>query len=37
MEKDVAGEAGGLEKAEEGTRATETFPSEGEGVEGWGT
>lgn len=37
MEKDVAGEAGGPEKAEEGTRTTETFPSEGEGVEGWGT
>lgn len=28
MEEEAAGEAGGLEKAEEGTRAEETSPSE---------
>lgn len=39
MEEETAGEAGGLEKAEEGIRIAETSPSEasGEVLEGWGT
>lgn len=39
MEKEAAGKAGGLEKAEEGIRIAETSPSEasGEVQEGWGT
>jgi len=31
MEEEVAGEAGGLERAEEGTRVAETSPSEASG------
>lgn len=39
MGEEAAGEAGGLEKAEEGTRVVETSPSEasGEVLGGWGT
>lgn len=39
MEEEADGEAGGLEKAEEGTRVAETCPYEasGEVLEEWGT